>query len=325
MLEEVKEIIEYSIQKCINGHPVERPNLEFKSIWPNLKSKNEDYYKFVRNLCSIANSVSDKFGIIIFGFNEKTREFVDTSFRDTGLRDTSELQKLITKNITEPFPIEIDTIDIEENTLSVIIIPKSYAKPHVMGEYKTFKNEKINNGYKNYIPVRKETNINTANKYDLDLMYYDRKNMVFDKKTILTPLSVSIENIFGLDLLKVLVTVENIGIRYIAFRNFYIDIELRETQGENRSRRMNATSFRNVEYEEIIRPGDKNIIIKPNSIVDLEVSFSNLVENQYKAKPLILNEKKFKTIFIAETIDGKLLNGEFQYFFDLGDREINSV
>lgn len=149
MIEEVQLIVEFSIQKCISGHSIERPNLEFKSKWPILNKKGEGYYKFIRNLCSIANSTSDKFGIIVFGFDEKGGEFVKTDFRDTGLRDTSELQKLITKNVTEPFPIEIHTIDIGNNTLNIIIIKKSYAKPHVMGEYKTFKGDNITTVYKN--------------------------------------------------------------------------------------------------------------------------------------------------------------------------------
>lgn len=61
--------------------------------------------------------------------------------------------------------------------VTVIEIPCSTNKPHVIKEYVTPKGKQI----PMFIPIRKSTSINAANKYDLDSMYFERnKRIVVD-------------------------------------------------------------------------------------------------------------------------------------------------
>jgi hypothetical protein len=82
----------------------------------------------------------------------------------------------VIKKVDPPVDFHLHPIEVEGKTIYAIRIPPSSKKPHVIREYVTFKNGEQNRREQNRIFVRKNTQIQLANKYDLDLMYYDRGN-----------------------------------------------------------------------------------------------------------------------------------------------------
>ncbi|GAB5550816.1 MAG: hypothetical protein Sapg2KO_04070 [Saprospiraceae bacterium] len=311
--DEIKTIVAENLLKSLLGQSVERPNLDFKREWPDLSSKGKGYYEFLKDTCSIANTVSDKYGLIVYGYDDKSKKFKPSKFSDCGLRDSSDLYNLLNKNITENFQIEIYAIDYKNNPVNVLLIERSLARPHVIKEYKKIKNkngEQLETIYENYIPVRKETGTFPATKYDLDLMYYDRKNLVFDKRIFGKILSATLYEFRGF---TVILTIENLGIRHVAFRNFHLVI----SPNNGKKQQLEALSFTNLEDDLTINPGDRNLKITPNSISDIQLIFSGyLGENKVTN---LVRDNSFECSILGEDIDGKKYYWSFRDIVFLND------
>lgn len=155
------------------GEQLETDKLEFKRTWYNLKGrKPKDADEFCKDIASIANTPGLE-GNIIIGLDGNTGNLSNQPFSNSGLKDPSDLRNLVVKRIVEPVNYDLDLIQIEDvknkkYIVSLITIPPSIEKPHVI---KQFGNRQ------NFIPIRKGTSINPANKTDIDFMYYDRKNI----------------------------------------------------------------------------------------------------------------------------------------------------
>lgn len=160
---------------------IERDKLDFKRQWYKLKNKKSpdpDRDEFSKDICAIANKIGLT-GFIIIGLDEKTGNFYDSPLIKSGINDVAQLRDILANKVDKIPNFELDKIEIFEGRtkskkiISIIEIPPSLEKPHILYNYKN---------YKNYTPIRKGTQIVTANRSDFELMYYDRKNIEPDYK-----------------------------------------------------------------------------------------------------------------------------------------------
>lgn len=160
-----EDILKYS-EWIKNGAEIENPKLELKQQWWDLGddlSQNE----FLKDVTAMANTPGNT-GYIIIGIDKKG-ELHDALIPI----DSSKIRGIICKHIQDPMNIEVYQIPVGEKSISVIEIPESFNKPHVIKVYRTSK-QTINM----YIPIRKGTSVNATNKYDLDIMYLERNRKV---------------------------------------------------------------------------------------------------------------------------------------------------
>ncbi|MEO5600855.1 MAG: RNA-binding domain-containing protein [Cyclobacteriaceae bacterium] len=156
----------------------ENPKFDFKAIWYDLKS-SKDISEFLKDTTSIVNTFGPD-GFIVIGFGDKKKEFTQTTFKDSKLRDSADIINLINGN-DRLFIVNTIDIEVKGNSLSVIHIPPSIDKPHVIKKYITYETDgQAKKEEDNKIWVRKNSQTFTASKYDIDLMYYDRKNILPD-------------------------------------------------------------------------------------------------------------------------------------------------
>jgi hypothetical protein len=174
--EVIKNVTAY-LEQAKSGQEVENPKVDFKRKWYNLNSKAETN-SFLKDTTAIANTVGLD-GFIIIGYDPKVDEFQPSTFKECGLKDSSLLNGLISKNVVTYFDFSLYDITIDDHQLSVIHIPPSVDKPHVLKIYQSFDKEgKIKSVEEQRIFVRKNTAIHPATKHDIDFMYYDRKNII---------------------------------------------------------------------------------------------------------------------------------------------------
>ena len=94
-----------------------------KSEWYDF-TENENRKKieseFSKDLTVIANTPGPT-GHLIIGINEKTGDLKNSPFSDSGLRDISDLHKIIVKCVDRQFDFEYSEINYEEDSQPVII------------------------------------------------------------------------------------------------------------------------------------------------------------------------------------------------------------
>lgn len=149
----------------------EKRKLEFKRQWYNLTDRI-GIEEFCKDVAAMANTPGPD-GFIVIGLAEDGT-LTNSPISNCGLADVSLITNLVIKKVRPSIQFEIDTVTLEEEdnkVISVIKIPPSLDKPHVLGEYR---------GRQNYIPIRNGTQIFPANHTDLEYMFYDRKNVITD-------------------------------------------------------------------------------------------------------------------------------------------------
>lgn len=266
----VAEFIAHSIQ----GLEIESPKVDFKAKWYNLKDKLEEA-EFIKDTTAIANTIGLD-GYIIIGFNDKEKTFTQSTFKeDSGLNDTNELSKIIIKRCSNLFDLAVYEIIVDENKISVIHIPPTLEKPIVIKNHKTKKREE-----ENRILVRKGTNTFPASKYDIEMMFYDRKNITPKFQYDIDLIDVNINKFitserigrirptaFPGNLLKLNVAFDNYGKRAIALKGVSIWLE---------------NEFESIEFEGRtiqLKEGNRSVVnnifctIAPNTIIELLFSF----------------------------------------------------
>lgn len=177
--QELKKFINQIILRVRIPEQIEENKLELKSEWYNFIDRNrkkQNESEFLKDLAAIANTTGPT-GYLIIGINEKTGELKNSPISKCGFQDISYVQKLVVKAIDKPVDFEYLELTVKDNSkksiIAVFVIPPSLDKPHVIGSYLSKKGNEIIN----YIPVKKATNIYNANRSDIELMYYDRKNI----------------------------------------------------------------------------------------------------------------------------------------------------
>jgi hypothetical protein len=173
----VEEIIRY-LNSLRNGGEVENPKFELKRQWWSLDEdagKNE----FLKDITAMANTPGGD-GYILVGIDKNgILHNCETPL------DPSKIRGIICKNVQEAINLEVYDIEVEGSRISVIHIPRSLNKPHIIKEYRT-----SNQVIRMFIPIRKGTSINPADKYDIDLMYLERNNRIvinYDLSLKVTP------------------------------------------------------------------------------------------------------------------------------------------
>lgn len=204
------------IQRAQNDGTAEDPNFDFKREWMKL-TEEKGLYEFLKDTAAMVNTLGDD-GIIVFGFDDKKKEFHKAVFSDCGLRDETDLNNKISSMIDRPFPVYLYDEEIDGNPVSIIHIPYSSDKPHVVRKYKKIsdKNEKSPE-LENVVFVRRGTASRIANKFELDQMFFDRMHLLPDYRVFVSRL-VRVYNIshYG-DIIQwsIRISIENAGSRII--------------------------------------------------------------------------------------------------------------
>lgn len=305
-LEELKKEIKKLISQSFEGQEIENPKIDFKAKWYDLSKNSIELYEFLKDTSSIANTFGLD-GYIIIGFDEKNKSYNKACFNDCGLRDTSDLYPLIIRRVSEPFDINVYDIEIEGNSLSIIHIPNSINKPHVIKNYKKVKKGNVQFENQNVIFVRKSTGIFNANKYDLDLMYYDKKNNIPEYEVRIDVTHSKFSNQTG-DSSGFIsyyprFSIENLGRRPVAIRDIKIVIDELE---------MEFSLTRNLELTlRAENEKGKSMIISPNNIkfyTFFHFKTRGKITNPLEEKSLIESNK----IMRLTLTNGKIINANIK-------------
>ncbi|OKS85837.1 AlbA family DNA-binding domain-containing protein [Mucilaginibacter polytrichastri] len=283
--------VKNTILKSLAGSEAENPKIDCKAKWYDLKQESQ-IHEFLKDTSAIANTFGLD-GYIIIGYDTKSQNFTDSYVKDSNLKDESEIMGIIARHVESVYTVNVYDIMFEDHKLSVIHIPPSLYKPHVIKNYKRFKQDKITDHLQR-IFVRKGTTTAIANKNDLELMYYDRKNIIPDydvrvnanavSKNFLMNSTAGVITYLGLQLNLI---VENIGKRPIAIVKF---------------------AFRRAKYLDDSK----------SSMVDLESE---------KLGPMVLNASEMKSItvkFNTIGVSGEHDNKFFYQYYE-GSTEITAI
>lgn len=235
--EEVKQTVWKYLQQSLAKQEIEHAKFEVKTTWYKLKQK-KDISEFIKDTSAMANTFGPD-GFIVIGYNHSERKFTPARFSDCGLKDVTDLRSLVNKRVEQIFDFELYDVDIEGKLISIIHIPPSLTKPHVIKNYQTFNNEDIFKREEQHrIFVRKTGGVAIATKYDIDLMYYDQKNITPDYRVIITVSNVglNINPIYsgsprlcqGIEA-RIPLTIENVGKRPVSLSRMLITLPLLST------------------------------------------------------------------------------------------------
>jgi predicted HTH transcriptional regulator len=224
----IETLVTSYIDQSIEGLDKENPKFDFKAKWYDLKLP-KDVSEFLKDTTSIVNTFGPD-GYIVIGFDDKKKEFTQATFKNSNLRDSADIINLINGKVDRLFVLNTVDIEVRGNKLSVIHIPPSIDKPHVIKKYFTYENDgQIKKEEDNKIFVRKSSRVFAASKYDIDLMYYDRKNIQpeYELHTNL-PLKATVFNIDPDNHLTLTsnLSIENSGRRPVAIIGFALNVHL---------------------------------------------------------------------------------------------------
>jgi hypothetical protein len=159
---------------------IENPNTEIKREWYDLEKGKPDYKfnlsAFISEITAIVNNRGPWDGFMIIGLDKNGVAF-NAPLTNCGLKDESQLYNLIVSAVENPYPIALFTVTLEEagvrKHISVIKIPRSIKKPHVMDAYVTAKYT-----YKSYIPVKIGGSVRQAKATDIQAMVFDNQQSI---------------------------------------------------------------------------------------------------------------------------------------------------
>lgn len=261
----IQSIVHEHLEHALLNLDKESLKFDFKYEWYNLttlKGVNE----FLKDTSALANTYGLD-GFIVIGFDDRRKLFKDARFEDCGLKDTNELNKIVIKRISHLFELNSYDIMINGHPLSVLHIPPAWEKPFFIRNYQTFtKTGKIKKEYHQKIFVRKNTGTFSATKYDIDLMYYDRKNIEPDYRIFTNIFKLSILPIEHIISLKF--TVENAGKRPIAIVNYSIII------GLSQHRDCECPAIKIWGEKGSYAPNHSSEIVQPSHIKNFNVEFA---------------------------------------------------
>ncbi|MBM3404213.1 MAG: hypothetical protein FJY10_04915 [Bacteroidetes bacterium] len=263
--EDIERIVSSYIEQSSSGLTVENSKFDFKREWYDLK-KERDIQEFVKDTTSMVNTFGPD-GIIVIGYDEKTKEFKDSTLPV----DPSDIVNLINKRVDRLF--EINTFDMryQGHSLSIIHIPPSMDKPHIIRNYKTYHpNGKEKNSYQNISLVRKNSRTDFSTRYDLDLMLWDNKNVIPEYRILS---SYNVESIHFVEHNEtsyrciIYLTLENTGGRPVGINHMKVKFKLFE----------DSSSDEEITFE--VKFKHENIIIPTGNIWNKRVDmFSSLLK-----------------------------------------------
>ncbi|MCP4438095.1 MAG: ATP-binding protein [Aureispira sp.] len=300
-LERITEIVKEHLEQATLGLDKESLKFDFKYEWydlSTLKGVNE----YLKDTTAMANTYGLD-GFIVIGFDDRRILYKDVTFEDCGLRDTNEITKVLIKRVSHLFELNTYDIIINGHKLSVIHIPPAWEKPILIRNYQTFtKRGNIKKEYHQKIFVRKNTGTFSATKYDIDLMYYDRKNVEPDYRLFIDIFKLSVLPLEEVIQLKF--TVENAGRRPVAIVDFNLifsdgrkDLECQATKIWGQSG--------------LYSPKHSSEIVQPNNIQNLSVEFT-LPNNQTDQFIKKLKTRSIHKQIILKLSNDKILSQKFE-------------
>jgi hypothetical protein len=307
--EQIKPIVQAYIDQAMAGIEKENPKLDFKRGWYDLTNEIEGN-EFIKDASAIANTPGLD-GFIIIGFDEKTNELFSTKFSDSKLKNSNELMGYINKRVDRAFQVSYFNLLINEHFLSVLHIPPSFDKPHVIRNYQNNKREEQHRVF-----IRNGSSTRIANKYDLDFIAYDRKNLMPEYSLHISS-SQKLNNLNWISSeYKIkcdsFLTIENNGLRPVAINeislNFYYDID----------QQMEFISSRNMLTQNSESIKASNLIISPGSIEKYHIelkSKESFFNEDHKIELLREEFKRLKNIDAAIKINtGRVLQLKLELY-----------
>jgi hypothetical protein len=240
--EQIKTIISGYLADDQAGLSKENPKLDFKARWYDLKD-NSDINEFLKDTSAIANTPGLD-GFVVIGYDEKTKVFDDAYFSQSNLKDSNELVGLLIKRVDRAYNVICYDLEIDGHKLSVLHVPPSFDKPHVIKSYQ----KKTNTPIEHRVFIRNGSTTRVATKYDLDFMAYDRKNNTPEYALFLSSskssLQLSHDHAQSV-LLNASIVIENSGLRPVAIKEltltfYYVDQVITYTSRDNRDERFNT-------------------------------------------------------------------------------------
>lgn len=302
----IETLVTSYVEQSIQGLDKENPKFDFKAIWYDLKSP-KGISEFLKDTTSIVNTFGPD-GFIVIGFDDKKKEFTQATFKDSKLRDPADIINLINGKVDRLFILNTLDIQVKGNNLSVIHIPASIDKPHVIKKYITYENDgQPKKEEENKIWVRKNSRTFAASKYDIDLMYYDRKNITPDYELRASFYwKRSVININHDDKLQfdIYLTIENTGRRSVAIAQMAMTLEFGE----------------NADIETFPMASDKyvatNFIIKSGEIGNDRVEFYSLDRKYFADQPT----KNMKVRYYNQVRDTLMRNSNLEIILANGTK-----
>lgn len=300
-LERITEIVQEHLEQATLGLDKESLKFDFKYEWydlSTLKGVNE----FLKDSTAMANTYGLD-GFIVIGFDDRRLLYKNVTFEDCKLRDTNELTKILLKRVSHLFELNSYDIIINGHKLSVLHIPPAWEKPILIRNYQTFtKRGNIKKEYHQKIFVRKNTGTYSATKYDIDLMYYDRKNVEPDYRIFVDIIKLSILSLE--DVIQLKFTVENAGKRPAAIVDFGLVLsDGRKDMECHASKIWGQTG--------LYYPKHSSEIVQPNNIQNLSVEF-NLPQNQTDLFIAKLKTKSVQKQIILKLSNDRVLTQNFK-------------
>lgn len=300
-LERITEIVQEHLEQATLGLDKESLKFDFKYEWydlSTLKGVNE----FLKDSTAMANTYGLD-GFIVIGFDDRRLLYKDVTFEDCKLRDTNELTKILLKRVSHLFELNSYDIIINGHKLSVLHIPPAWEKPILIRNYQTFtKRGNIKKEYHQKIFVRKNTGTYSATKYDIDLMYYDRKNIEPDYRVFVDIIKLSVLSLE--DVIQLKFTVENAGKRPVAIVDFGLVLSDGRKDIECKAAKIWGQTG-------LYYPKHSSEIVQPNNIQNLSVEF-NLPQNQTDLFITKLKTKSVQKQIILKLSNDRVLTQNFE-------------
>ncbi len=295
----VQRVTQY-LNQLLSGQEVENPKLDFKKSWYDLTSK-PGINEFLKDTSSIANTFGPD-GYLIIGIDDKEKTQVDVSFSESGLKDTNELAGIINKGVDRSFELNYFEERINGKTVGILHIPPSLDKPHVIRNYQTFYGDgNLKKEESHRIFVRSGSTTKVSTKYDIVLMFYDRKNIHPDYILDIFINEVRFLNSkeFG-TFASCEITLENIGKRPASIKGFSLAFFFNNNSEYKFSDP--AAEFEIAGHISFVKIHVKNIIIKSNDIVQKRMKFFFLGEDNPKKDEFFIKAIDYLNKIEAELI-----------------------
>lgn len=286
------------IQLARAGVKVENPKVELKRQWWNFEEQSGQE-EFIKDVTAMANTLGDS-GYFIIGLDEDTGELFDMPFpTQSRYDDPTKLGQLVSRKIQEPFNIECYPFTIESKIIYVLEIPRSFNKPHLIKQHRNIQN---------FIPIRKSTGTYSADKFDLDLMYSERNQIVIPPYRldfhVVNPSKLFESGLTrGKATISLIMNILNTGTNI----NMVVGGQLSLLNGDNQLQTLNHNAFYipGISEEWSVVEDNVYIKIKPNDIIRVNIGFcfeDNLMP--YEIRDL-LKTGNLKGIIMLEDISGK--------------------
>lgn len=256
---EIISLVEGHLTDALAGMEKEYPKMDFKSKWYDLKNETE-INEFIKDTSAIANTPGLD-GFIVIGYDDTAKNFQEAVFTNSQLKDTSVLDGIIVRRVDRNYAVAVYDENILGHNLSILHIPPSFDKPHVVKNYTS----KAGQQQPHRVFIRRGTTTQLATKYDLDFIAYDRKNLLPEYSlfisTSTTSMSVGHSSSQKIDL-DMGIVIENNGRRPVAIVEIIMNLVYA-------GQMFSFISSANIEekYNNLIAVS--NIIIPPGTIKNL--------------------------------------------------------